>query len=110
MVRTLKILPLLLLLSCAHVKTPAAYIRPSSQLLTMRATLKEAQETKARVYFRTMGAEVYEIEYRTKNGSTFFHKYILADKFYDEVPEGEFIIAVRAVDSGNKSSWKQLNK
>jgi len=98
----------LLFWSCAHIQTPTAYIRPSSQLLTMRATLKEAQETKARVYFRTKGAEVYEIEYQTKRGSTFFHKYLLADKIYDELPEGEFVVRIRAVADGKKSNWKTL--
>ena len=88
---------------------PVAYIRPASQLLTMRATLKEAQETKARVYFRAKQAEVYEIEYRTKRGSTFFHKYVLNDKIYEELPEGEFVVAIRAVDGGKKSDWKKLN-
>lgn len=75
----------------------------------MRATLKEAQETKARVYFRAKQAEVYEIEYRTKRGSTFFHKYVLNDKIYEELPEGEFVVVIRAVDGGKKSDWKKLN-
>lgn len=109
MVRTLKILLLsFVFTACASVKMPVAYIRPVSQLLTMRATLKEASETKARVYFRAK-AEVYEIEYRTKNGSTFFHKYLLNDKIYDELPEGEFVVAIRAVDGGKKSDWKKLS-
>ena len=94
--------------SCASVKMPVAYIRPASQLLTIRATLKEATETKARVYFRAK-AEVYELEYRTKRGSAFFHKYLLNDKIYDELPEGEFVVAIRAVDGGKKSDWKKLS-
>lgn len=98
----------LLFWSCASVKPPVAYIRPVSQLLTMRATLKEASETKARVYFRAK-AEVYEVEYRTKRGSTFFHKYVLNDRIYEELPEGEFVVAIRAVDGGKKSDWKRLN-
>lgn len=107
----LKFVLLLLCLNaaCASVKTPIVYLRPSSQLLTMRATLKEANETKARVYFRAKQAEVYELEYRTKRGSTFFHKYLLADRIYDEVPEGEFVVAIRAVASGKKSDWKKLS-
>lgn len=110
MVRTIKIILLALVFtSCASVKMPVAYIRPASQLLTMRATLKEAQETKARAYFRAKQAEVYEIEYRTKRGSTFLHKYVLNDKIYDELPEGEFVVVIRAVDGGKKSDWKKLS-
>lgn len=96
-------------LSCAHVKTPAAYIRPSWQLLTTRATLQEAQNTKARVYFRTKDAEVYEMEYHTKNGSAFFHKYVLADRIYEEIPEGEYAVWIRAVQNGEKSHWKKIS-
>ena len=100
---------MLLFVSCTSVKMPVAYIRPASQLLTMRATLKEAQETKARVYFHAKEAEVYEIEYRTKRGSTFFHEYVLNDKIYEELPEGEFVVVIRAVDGGKKSDWKKLS-
>ena len=100
----------LLMISCASaLKAPEIYVRSANQVLTARATLREAQAAKPVLYFGTNDPSVlmYKIEYLTPAGKIpFLTVFKPKDAIKDTIRVAPCHVHVQAL-GGKKSKWSE---
>lgn len=104
-------LAVVLLFGCSsRLKTPTAYVRPASQMLSTRATLKDAEAAKPVLYYHSHDPKTweYEIEYIAPVGKIpFLVKFKPRTTLKDTVRSAPCYVRVRAL--GHKTSkWSKL--